>query len=120
MNLKQLIVELLILFVVSFSVTVFVYSAHGSTIAHEQAHVKVMEYYGCKNTIVTYFFPFGAEADCLDYNYTRTQDERFLHSLNEVMDYNNQALIDLIYIVLILNMSMMLVLWSLKDHYVKK
>lgn len=59
---------------------------------HEDAHARIMEYHGCKNITTVARLDLTGFARCEDHR-TMSHQERGLHSLNEIIGYNIDAII---------------------------
>lgn len=89
-----------------FALFMFGMVVHFNTIMHEEAHATVTRYYGCENVTINYNsgflgFYFSGSVSCDDADYTFNGEERFLHSLNEVINYNQQGTYTLLFTTLI-------------------
>lgn len=67
---------------------------------HEKAHKQIYIYSGCNNVSIHWTWQ-GAYTYCDMRGYKESEQTIFLHSLNEIIGYNVQALIMIILIFLI-------------------
>ena len=97
MNLKKKHLNKLILFIVLTNVFMAV-AFYGQTMesqyAHEMAHKEIGENYRCLDYVITQNpLKMSSQYECLNYLEGRDiETETYLHSMNEIVGYNNQAI----------------------------
>lgn len=69
-----------------------------STVAHEQVHKQISVYYGCVNSTIDINLFKGSYFKCHERYHKSVSDEFFLHAQNEIVSYNLDALLYLIFI----------------------
>lgn len=81
------------------------------TIAHENAHYQIQKYYGCVNGSIEYKIMGNSKTICYEYNSLQDrQTEYFLHSMNEIVGYHAQILIDVLFAVAFIIMLMLILI----------
>ena len=68
---------------------------------HEKAHKQIYLYSGCNIVSIHWTWTHGASTLCHEKGYRESEQTIFLHSLNEIVGYNVQALIMVIMIFIL-------------------
>ena len=69
---------------------------------HEQAHARIMDYYGCKNVSVKFSVDkLSGSTSCKDITHNEIESETILHSLNEIVNYNIRGLFSMMFVGII-------------------
>ena len=71
---------------------------YAQTAAHEDAHKQIMLYHGCENVTTDVNWDFSGSAKCEDSRQISDQ-EVFLHSLNEIIGYQADMITAMILIL---------------------
>lgn len=66
---------------------------HSATTQHEAVHRQIHKYYGCKNITVEVNWFKNSFTRCEDQDYKQPIEATTMHSYNEVISYNNDALL---------------------------
>jgi hypothetical protein len=79
--------------------TIFIVCAH--VYMHENAHKQISLYFGCED--VELHYGLTSTSQCIKYSNITTQEmvneEYKLHSINEIVSYNLDAIIEMIFIL---------------------
>lgn len=93
------------LFYIGFIILCFMfgmyYYDYQDTVQHEKAHEQIAKYFGCTEGYMNISFTDRSYYKCL--NYTERPEsaiinEMYLHSYNEIIDYNNTRIIHSLYL----------------------